>query len=70
LRELRRAIQATGHDTATLEAFSGALGGYRAGSANRFANPYPCGWTPNAALSKTLMPPVGFAFETIRKFLP
>ena len=33
--------------------------------ANRFATPYPCGSTPNAALSLALMPPAGFASETI-----
>src|SRR6187455_2662533 len=33
--------------------------------ADRFATPYPCGSTPNAALSLALMPPAGFASETI-----
>jgi hypothetical protein len=59
-----------GHDTATLKAFSGKAGGHGAFPANRFATPYPCGRTPNAALSYGLMLPVGFAFETIRKILP
>jgi hypothetical protein len=38
--------------------------------ANRFAIPYPCGSTLNAALLLALMPPVGFAFEIDRNFVP
>jgi hypothetical protein len=66
---LREANRTIGHDTATLEAFSGLIGGQRA-SADQFVNPYPCGCSPNAALSHALMPPIGFAFEIDRKILP
>jgi hypothetical protein len=66
-------VMAAGHDTAILKAFSGktgGIGGHRAVPANRFATPYPCGRTLNAALSVGLMPPTGFAFEINRKILP
>jgi hypothetical protein len=45
------------------------IGGQRA-SADQFVDPYPCGCSPNAALSHGLMPPIGFAFEIDRKILP
>jgi hypothetical protein len=36
---------------------------------NRFATSYPCGRTPNAALSDGLMPTIGFAFEIDREIV-
>jgi hypothetical protein len=62
----------SGHDTATLKAFSdgaGKIDGRKAVTANRFATRILAVERQKRHCRMALMPPLGFAFEMIRQIL-